>query len=349
MKKILLIIFFLCSFYGIAHSQVATPNGYTTNYGFRKYAEGAHAGADSLNANLDDIDTEIKNSRNASNLTTGTLSNARLANTVFTTSNLDTAHNMHLDDNQTINGAKTFKNSGNIFYGDGSNLTGINITSVIDTSQVGFLNQRNTWAKRQLFSDSMRTTGIVNMDSAKIANRTTTNNLTVTTDATVGNSLTVTGAVIAGDYTGSGTLLTDLDASNIEIGSLDDSRLSANVALLNASNAFTGTLNTFNAVKTKTLYSDVTTISVATIDCSLGNNFTQAITGNKTYTFTNFTAGQVVNVAITSTSGSPVVTWTGVTWSGGSQPTQTTTSGKTDLWSFIKVGSTIYGSVISNF
>ena len=47
-------------FYFSGLAQVSSPSGYTSNYGFRKYAESATPSADSLNANWDDVDTQIK-------------------------------------------------------------------------------------------------------------------------------------------------------------------------------------------------------------------------------------------------------------------------------------------------
>lgn len=41
-------------------SQVTSPSGYTTNYGYRKWAQGANPSADSLNANWDELDADIK-------------------------------------------------------------------------------------------------------------------------------------------------------------------------------------------------------------------------------------------------------------------------------------------------
>lgn len=57
MKKIFLIIS-LVSFLG--YGQWAKPSGYTTNYGYRLYSQGAKPGNDSLNQNWIDIDTTIK-------------------------------------------------------------------------------------------------------------------------------------------------------------------------------------------------------------------------------------------------------------------------------------------------
>lgn len=61
MKKHL-ILFLLClAFFTVELLQAQTaPSGYTTNFRFRKWAQGANPGADSLNANWTDIDAQIK-------------------------------------------------------------------------------------------------------------------------------------------------------------------------------------------------------------------------------------------------------------------------------------------------
>lgn len=58
-------------------------------------------------------------------------------------------------------------------------------------------------------------------------------------------NLNIEGAVRATSFTGDGSGLTTLDASNISSGTLDDLRLSSNIARLNATQAFSG-LNTFD-------------------------------------------------------------------------------------------------------
>jgi len=60
------------------------------------------------------------------------------------------------------------------------------------------------------------------------------------------------GDVTATSFTGDGTNLTNLNASNITSGTLDDARLSSNVPLLDANNTWTGT-NTFNNTITGTV------------------------------------------------------------------------------------------------
>lgn len=83
------------------------------------------------------------------------------------------------------------------------------------------------------------------------------------------------------------------------------------------------------------------------VDWSTGNVFSKTITGNTTFTFSNPLDGQTIVFAVTNT-GSFTVTWTGVTWSGGVAPVQTT-GAHTDVYTFIKIGSVIYGGVIQNY
>ncbi len=62
----------------------------------------------------------------------------------------------------------------------------------------------------------------------------------INTDGSGVANLSVEGEVSATSFAGSGAGLTSLNAGNISSGSLSDSRLSANVALLNANQTFTG-------------------------------------------------------------------------------------------------------------
>ncbi len=91
----------------------------------------------------------------------------------------------------------------------------------------------------------------------------------------------------------------------------------------------------------------VKTITGTSISCDSNNIFAKTISTNTIFTFSNMPVAQWITVFITNT-GSYTVTWTGVTWSGGSgaAPVQTT-GAKTDIWSFIKIGEIIYGAIPS--
>ncbi len=56
----------------------------------------------------------------------------------------------------------------------------------------------------------------------------------------------LTGTLIAGNIQGSGTGLTDLDATKMTTGTLPDARLSANIPTLSAPNVFSGSSNSFS-------------------------------------------------------------------------------------------------------
>lgn len=86
-------------------------------------------------------------------------------------------------------------------------------------------------------------------------------------------------------------------------------------------------------------------ITGTSIACDSNQIFTKTISANTTFTFSNMPVSQWITVLITNT-GSYTVTWTGVTWSGGIAPIQTT-GAKTDMWAFIKIGSIIYGAIPS--
>jgi hypothetical protein len=122
-----------------------------------------------------------------------------------------------------------------------SSLAGLTITSasggniVLDSSSgiVGFTGStlQRTASGTTVFelNDSSDTTFLI----------TNTNGLSVA-------NLDVEGAISGLSFSGSGASLTGLDADNITAGTLSDSRLSSNVALLNATQTFTS-LNTFSS------------------------------------------------------------------------------------------------------
>jgi hypothetical protein len=75
---------------------------------------------------------------------------------------------------------------------------------------------------------------------------------------------------------------------------------------------------------------------------------TKTLGANTTFTFSNATDGQTIVVALTNTASNYTVTWPTISWTGGVAPTQTI-GAKTDVYTFIKIGSTYYGSVVQNF
>lgn len=91
------------------------------------------------------------------------------------------------------------------------------------------------------------------------------------------------------------------------------------------------------------------TISALDVDWSIAQTFRKTLAANSTFTFSNATDGRTIIVALTNTASNYVVTWpTAVLWPGGTQPVQTV-GAATDVWTFVKVGTATYGSVVQAF
>jgi hypothetical protein len=84
-------------------------------------------------------------------------------------------------------------------------------------------------------------------------------------------------------------------------------------------------------------------VPALTIDWSLSGVYTKALAaGANAFTFANATDGQTIVVALTGAAST--VTWPTVKWAGGVAPTQTASG--TDVYTFLKIGATIYGSAV---
>jgi hypothetical protein len=94
-----------------------------------------------------------------------------------------------------------------------------------------------------------------------------------------------------------------------------------------------------------TLSFATTAVSASAIDWATAQSFSKTLSANTTFTFSNATDGEVIIVAVTNTASNWTVTWPSVTWSGGSAPVQST-GANTDVYTFAKIGTTIYGSAV---
>ncbi len=95
----------------------------------------------------------------------------------------------------------------------------------------------------------------------------------LTPASTQTGDINISGALIAASLQGSGAAITSLNASNLSSGTVADARLSANVALLDANNTFTGT-NSFSNVITQ----NGNTVCDSSNNCAFGgggNDFVQ--------------------------------------------------------------------------
>jgi hypothetical protein len=85
------------------------------------------------------------------------------------------------------------------------------------------------------------------------------------------------------------------------------------------------------------------------IDWSLAEVFTDTLSANMTYTFSNAQSGKTIVVALTNTQADYSVTWPqSVRWPGGLAPAQTK-GAKTDIYTFIRIGPVLYGSAVQDF
>jgi hypothetical protein len=106
-------------------------------------------------------------------------------------------------------------------------------------------------------------------------------------------------------------------------------------------------------VTTEKNVSDAGTI---TIDWNQGNQQLIRLAASRTVNFSNVKVGQTLRLVVCRTAGSYTATWgSTIRWGGGAAPTQTTTSNKCDVFSFIgtlsDTGSAviIFGSSSLNF
>lgn len=95
--------------------------------------------------------------------------------------------------------------------------------------------------------------------------------------------------------------------------------------------------------------------SAQTVNLSLYDQFTYTLTGNTTFTFSNNGNGKNWTIGVkqaTSNSGLTATftaTTASVKWQNSVTPVMSSTSGATDIFSFVQLNSIIYGSYIQNF
>lgn len=143
--------------------------------------------------------------------------------------------------------------------------------------------------------------------------------------------------ITGGDGTASGGTLT-LDTVNSNVGSFTNANITVNAKGLITS-AANGTL----------INPTTSAISSTVIDWSiLGNSggvYTQTLSTNRVFTFSNQTAGQTIVVRLTNTSSNYTVTWPTVLWPYTQVPTMSP-GAVSDLYSFSYDGTNTYGSVL---
>jgi len=87
-------------------------------------------------------------------------------------------------------------------------------------------------------------------------------------------------------------------------------------------------------------------LSALDIDWNKSAVFEKSIAAGETYTFSNDDSGMVISVALTNTSGGTItVNFPAAEWPGGTAITDVE-AGDTAVFTFIKVGSTVYANAV---
>jgi len=104
------------------------------------------------------------------------------------------------------------------------------------------------------------------------------------------------------------------------------------------------------------VYKQTSVIAIAdsVINCNLSNTFSKTLGANQRFVLSNIGDGQTINIAVTNTTDNYTVlfvTPTGgldIKWADGLTPTLTL-GAKTDVFTFVRIGTVVYGNVIQNF
>jgi len=211
-------------------------------------------------------------SLNGSNISSGTVANARLVNsgvlTVTAGTGLSGGGSVTLGASTTINLANTAVTAGT--YGSATS-----VGQFMVDAQGRIINASNI--------------AISGVDSCS-----TCVSLQATTPGTpqTGN-INVSGTIIAGQFSGNGSALTSVNGSNIASGTLADARLSSNVPLKNAANTFTANQTVTGNLTATTLTQGTNAV------CDNSNNCNYASTSGSANYIQNGTTPQTANFNIT--------------------------------------------------
>lgn len=150
--------------------------------------------------------------------------------------------------------------------------------------------------------------------------------------------------VLKANSTGTGTSFGLLANANI-----DPSAAIAGSKIAAATTGAPGAMSATDKSKLDGMQKQGGSVAVAAmdIDWSLGGVFTKTLAaGSNTFTFSNSADGWLITVIVTSDAGGSTLSWpSGVYWTGGAEPIQTEMGG-TDVYTFVKAGPNIYGSVV---
>jgi hypothetical protein len=235
---------------------------------------------------------------NASNITSGTLNDARLSSNVplknaanvFTNTNTFTTVNGNIFNGNFFNGGLFTGTFSGSFSGDGSGLTNLNASAISHGTLGTYLGGKRYGAAFDWIRAFNGGTNLFRVRSDWAGSMWTstdilTDSLLVTASSRFTGPVRIQNSLIANTLAGDGAGLTNLNASNITTGTLNDARLSPNVPLKNAANVFTNT-NTFTTVNGTQFNGGTFTGSAFN-----GGTFSGSTFSGTTFNGTNFNGG----------------------------------------------------------
>lgn len=160
----------------------------------------------------------------------------------------------------------------------------------------------------------------------------------------------LTGNVTTSAGSLSTTIASGVVTNTMLAGSIDlTSKVTNALPIANGGTSGTTVATAVHALKPATVALTESSGAV-TIDCATSDTFTLTLNANLTsVTLSNFVDGQCILIKITNTASNYTVTFgNSIEWPGGSQPVQTVGVHK-DVWSLVKFGSVISGSVVQNY
>ena len=253
------------------------------------------------------------------NVTTNslTVNNAATISTLTVNGNT-TLNTLTVNDGATINGPLNIADD-LVFTGSNPNLTGTN------AQFTGTISTNNLDANNNITTNTLTVTKSATISTLTVSNNTNTNSLTVNNAATIG-TLTVNGDATISSLTvrKSATI-----SSNLTVGGETQVNLKNYGEIVQSVGTSTNSILVKNGNYIIATCTNGQSISFSTADAPVGAGKIMSITLQLTY------SGTVI---------SPV--WaTNITWSGGSVPDVTGTSGKSDIFTFISYnnGSNWYG------
>lgn len=180
-------------------------------------------------------------------------------------------------------------------------------------------------------------TGASTLAAVAATNITASGTLGVTGTSTLGvtntGALGVTGTATATEFAGSGASLTSLPGAEIS-GNLSVGSVTSNLGFRQTDGY-------------SSMQRDTSSGGSTALDFAATNYHRHTLTGTGTISFTNKSDGRWMVVEVLQDgTGSRTLSWSGVTWSGGTAPTPSTTANRKDVYLMLCSGTDILGFVL---